>query len=541
MKRILIILFLFLSLALNGATYYVAPTGSNAAAGTLAAPWATLPYAVTRVIAGDTVYFRGGTYTLSSQMTISLHGTASDPICFFNYPGEVPIWDAIGGLVNGAGFFLNSAEYVELKGLQVRNILQTNSTNYACGFYAYYSSHITFRNLVAHDIGVRCFQFYNPDTIYVYDCDAYNVCDSLSAAPGNAGDGFIATGTHNAIDTLQYIYFHGCRAWHTSDDGWDTHIEGRVDMDSCWSIRSGGYRFNYGNGFKMGLSTQQTQVGLARKYTHNVAIYSRGAGFVTNDNNASAKRMNIYNNISYHNTYGFYIYNTSGTDANELRRIFRNNIAYSNTAEIATAGIGALYTHDHNSWDIPLTFTSGDFISIDTTGITGVRQSNGNLPSLNFLKPTSASQGINQGVDVGLSYGGDAPDLGAYEYALGDPVIPPYVATGTPTGISMMSATGSGIVTYSGGATVTDRGLCWGLTTNPVITDNHVHCGSGMDSFTGEITGLVSNTIYHVRSFATNLGGTSYGADVTFTTKLFSHISNKGKKVVSNGHYLIIR
>ena len=42
------------------ATYYVAPTGSDTAAGTMAAPFATVGRAQTAAVAGDTVLIRGG-------------------------------------------------------------------------------------------------------------------------------------------------------------------------------------------------------------------------------------------------------------------------------------------------------------------------------------------------------------------------------------------------------------------------------------------------------------------------------------------------
>src|SRR6185437_15964353 len=42
--------------------YYVAPGGSDSAAGTQAAPWATIARAQSAAQPGDTVYFRGGTY-----------------------------------------------------------------------------------------------------------------------------------------------------------------------------------------------------------------------------------------------------------------------------------------------------------------------------------------------------------------------------------------------------------------------------------------------------------------------------------------------
>ncbi len=48
----------------EAATYFVDPKGSDSAAGTIQQPLATLHEANERVLAGDTVYIRGGTYLL---------------------------------------------------------------------------------------------------------------------------------------------------------------------------------------------------------------------------------------------------------------------------------------------------------------------------------------------------------------------------------------------------------------------------------------------------------------------------------------------
>lgn len=62
------------------ATYYVAPGGSNTAAGTIDAPWASINYAATRVTLGDIVMIRCGTYAESVRTT--QHGAAGRPILY---------------------------------------------------------------------------------------------------------------------------------------------------------------------------------------------------------------------------------------------------------------------------------------------------------------------------------------------------------------------------------------------------------------------------------------------------------------------------
>lgn len=92
------------------------------------------------------------------------------------------------------------------------------------------------------------------------------------------------------------------------------------------------------------------------------------------------------------------------------------------------------------------------------------------------------------------------------------------VTTTAVSAITLTGATSGGNVVTDGGSTVTARGVCWGTSANPVVTGNHTTDGSGLGTFTSIITGLASNTTYHVRAYATNSNGTYYGEDLQFTT-----------------------
>src|SRR4051812_36677235 len=94
------------SSAATGKVYYVAPTGNDDAAGTQAAPWATIAHAQTVVAAGDTVYFRGGTYAYAhagsscksqtdrvDAITLNKSGGSGNLIHYLAYPGEKPVFD----------------------------------------------------------------------------------------------------------------------------------------------------------------------------------------------------------------------------------------------------------------------------------------------------------------------------------------------------------------------------------------------------------------------------------------------------------------
>ncbi len=94
----------------------------------------------------------------------------------------------------------------------------------------------------------------------------------------------------------------------------------------------------------------------------------------------------------------------------------------------------------------------------------------------------------------------------------------PTVTTTSITNISLSTATGGGNVTNNGGFSVSARGVCWGTSQYPTTSDSHTTDGSGTGPFTSSLTGLADGTVYHVRAYATNFYGTSYGSDVSFLT-----------------------
>jgi hypothetical protein len=249
--------------------------------------------------------------------------------------------------------------------------------------------------------------------------------------------------------------------------------------------------------------------------------------------------MNVYNNTVYHNGYlgssgwgyGLIVNNTGDTDAQELKRVFKNNLYYHNERGNLWIQSGALYAHEYNSTDLSVTISDEDFISVDSTGITGVRGTDGSLPVLNFLKLASTSDLINAGVDVGLAYDGSAPDLGAYEYTEATPPAVPQISTVVPHDITTVRAVTGGYMIFDGGGTISAKGICWGTDPNPALTDNVISGGTGIASFTITISGLSPKTTYHARAYATNENGTAYGIDEAFTTSQSSMVKHQGKIV----------
>ena len=94
----------------------------------------------------------------------------------------------------------------------------------------------------------------------------------------------------------------------------------------------------------------------------------------------------------------------------------------------------------------------------------------------------------------------------------------PSVTTNAATSITFNSATCEGNVISDGGEIVTTRGICYATTANPSTANTIITNGIGTGLFTADLTGLTPNTTYYLRAFATNIVGTAYGNEVSFTT-----------------------
>ena len=104
----------------------------------------------------------------------------------------------------------------------------------------------------------------------------------------------------------------------------------------------------------------------------------------------------------------------------------------------------------------------------------------------------------------------------------------PSVTASNASNLTASTATLNGEVTADGGATVTERGFVYALTsdddTPPLAEVNGstvfkiVADGVTVDAFSKEITGLRTNTSYTFIAYATNSVGTTESAVATFTT-----------------------
>jgi len=60
--------------------------------------------------------------------------------------------------------------------------------------------------------------------------------------------------------------------------------------------------------------------------------------------------------------------------------------------------------------------------------------------------------------------------------------------------------------------------MCWDTSSTPTTADSHATNGTGEGAYTVAMTGLSAGIKYYVRAYSINSAGTSYGAEVDFTT-----------------------
>lgn len=467
MKKLIFILclLLHLNIIINAATYYVAIAsegGNDGNPGTLAQPWLTWQKAFDTAVAGDTVFFRGGVYpqTGTGYGTIcnSHSGTYSNPICFFAYPldfaaGDTAILDCsniIDPPTYTFGIDVSGVNYIHFYGLSVRNLFQETESSICSLWNMDNVNGITIERCAAHHSGSQCFETANFDTVYYINCDAHDACDSLDNwAPGQYGGGFQSNnssdyaGSRAFTSVLKYI---GCRAWNVSDNGFTWSLSpGLIEFRNCWSFNNGQLQ-GEGVGYKGGfIPTTDVYVQSPVRIFYNcIATYNGECGFGENNNGTRTYDMRMHNNTSYHNGYkftqehpdwgwGFAVFGWEPPPANNW---YRNNISYDNEYfyyadeenlipdNVDEGHPNNYHRHEHNTWDLSVTVTDADFVSLDWTELARPRKADGSLPDVDFLKLVEGSDLIDAGTDVGLDYNGDAPDVGAWEYGDEEPPVP---------------------------------------------------------------------------------------------------------------------
>ena len=402
----------FLTSPALAAEYYVAPEGEGTAC-SMAAPCGRVEDAQTRAVAGDTVWIRGGTYTFAESATIGVNfsksGSANNPIRYFAYMGETPIFDLSNGTPNGRVTGLNvQCNWIHVRGLEVRGVQQYMSGQDSWGVRIQGSNNVV-EHVEAHHNEAPGFFITSGANNLILNCDSHHNYDVLE--DGGSGDGFgcHSSGAGNVL--------RGCRAWANSDDGYDfINAPGACIVEQSFAI-SNGYvpdtttTAGNGAGFKAGgFGSPPTNVPnpVPRHVVRQcVAFGNRSQGFYANHHPGG---LDFHNNIAFRNGTNYDML-TDTTSDHELR----NNIAMAPGTAISRLTGG---TATFNSWTLQVMVSSADFLSVAEAEALEARQPDGSLPNVSFLRLAPGSDLIDSGEDVGLPFTGSAPDLGPFEFGL---------------------------------------------------------------------------------------------------------------------------
>jgi Right handed beta helix region len=383
----------------QAATYYVSPNGNNANLGTISQPFATLQKAHDVANPGDTIYMRGGTYTLTSYVNITKSGSAGNVINVLNYPAEIPILDGINLANESFPNIQLTGSYWYVKGLEIKNAPYS-------GVYITGSNNTIELSNVHHNVRVNAqgggIQIASGGNNLILNNDVHH---QSYRAGGTGGDG-IEVAPQSPGNVLR-----GNRVWRNHDDGIDLWGSKGVLVENNWSWENG-YDDSLvktsgnGCGIKMGGSGDPNE---GSHTIRNNVLWHNGEDGI--NDNGTTNPSTVYNNTAYdHGRSGMYNFNFWSAHANVLR----NNLSFAGNGASINGSVSAQY----NSWNNPpsVAVTSGDFVTTDFTANTGARQADGSLPVSNFLRLVAGSNLIDKGVNVGIAYTGNAPDLGAYEY-----------------------------------------------------------------------------------------------------------------------------
>lgn len=418
---------------------FASPNGTDNAAGTKESPY-SITAALKKIAAEDSLFLMGGTYRLDAGLYIRANGNKEKRTFIGAYNGERPILDFRDQphFKNGVSL---KADYVHLKDVDICYAGYKGLMNE--GSYCLLENLDVYGNC---DSGIQ-----NKKGVgnVILNCDSHDNFDyetgSVSAADwGGNADGFADKQFTNSPGNT-YI---GCRSWNNSDDGWDFYqrVGGTTVLIDCICYAMGPQEYDLrehprrqtdkdfldqfeGDGIEISLKNNKGKVRcslehfynngnangfkLGGDYTkHDVTLYRCLAvgnlmkGFDQNNNQGA---MKIYNATSYLNKQNYAFFSDKGYSLD-----IKNSVGVA--SRYKDTFTGSKITSDHNSWDKGFSASEADFQSTDTTLIITPRNADGSLPDTPFLKLAASSKLIDAGVQVeGISYNGEAPDLGCYE------------------------------------------------------------------------------------------------------------------------------
>ncbi|MEH0545629.1 carbohydrate-binding protein [Streptomyces sp. B21-105] len=319
-----------------GSALYVAPGGTDGAAGTQSAP-TTLTSAISRVAAGGTIYLRGGTYAYGSTVTVpaTSNGTAAARTTLAAYPGETPVlnFSAQSESSSNRGLQLFGS-YWHVKGL----VVERAGDN---GIYVGGSDNIIERTVTRYnrDTGLQLGRIASstpaaqwPARNLILSAESHDNADS----DGEDADGFAAKLTTGTGNVFRYAVSHN-----NIDDGWDLYTKtdtgaiGPVTVEDSLSYNNGTLSDGTvnSNGDRNGYKLGGDDIAVNHVVRRSIAFHNGKHGFTYNSNPGS---MAVSNNLSVDNAQRNYSWD-AGTSVFRGNTSCRFSVSGSNDKTIGDA------------------------------------------------------------------------------------------------------------------------------------------------------------------------------------------------------------
>ncbi|HEX8017789.1 MAG TPA: carbohydrate-binding protein [Flavobacterium sp.] len=465
---------------------YVSPTGTAGNPGTLSSP-TTLANAIVTVSPGQTIYMRGGTYSIASTILIERanSGTSSNLKRIEAYNSEVPILDFSAQTESSSnrGIVLDGL-YWYFKGITIRNagdngmlLSGNNNTIDNCIFEKNRDTGLQLSRYTTSYTSISQW----PSNNLILNCESFDNKDSGSE---NA-DGFAAK-----LTCGQGNIFRGCISHNNIDDGWDLYTKtdtgpiGIILFENCVAYNNGTLTTSgtSGSGDKNGFKLGGEGIAVNHIVRRCIAYGNGQHGFTDNNNLGS---IEMSNNTSYNNAESNFNFRTGGTHQ------FRNNLSFNSGSSDKKTGTDV---SNSNVWWInnvstnggSLVVSSADFVTLTAPTVTKNADGSPNLG--NFLTLSTSSDLINAGVSAtGITFNGTAPDLGARESG-GTPVTN-YTLTTTA------NPTAGGSIARSPNATSYAAGTAVTLTATPASGYTFTSWSNGATTATTTVTMNANTTI----------------------------------------------
>ncbi len=330
--RTFLVLF-FMGISINATIYYVAVDGNDSNTGlSESTAWKTIKYATNKVVAGDTVYVKAGTYH-DKNLTLS-GGDVQAPITFEGYkniPGDVsnidwwdyevnknldptkmPLLD--GGNRAGAGTALKLASYTIVKNLQI--------SNYTDGIATWSGDHYKMENIIITNIG-DINDSYSGTGIGIYYGEGYNSVKNCVVYNAAAEGVMVYKNEYNLLENVK-VYCDDETTVHANTDYYFEIESNNNIIRDCYIERVGNLA-HVGHGFTMKGDGYEWSGNL---FESCVAKNLEGGGFVVRHRGV---KNNVFRNCTAYGATGFLIrdgasynnfYNCKTIDCSAAIRLF---------------------------------------------------------------------------------------------------------------------------------------------------------------------------------------------------------------------------